>query len=94
MIQIKDPMEHSRVRRIFKPAFADRALKEQEPIFMKYTNQLISNLRKAVEEDPARKFDMVKNYNCESCYSSMIFEKSRATTSILSHENRATRERN
>jgi hypothetical protein len=53
------------MRRIFKPAFSDRALKEQEPLFMKYVEQLVGNLRKAVSEEPGREFDMVKNYNCK-----------------------------
>lgn len=65
VIATQDPHEHSRVRRVFKPAFSDRALKEQEPLFMKYVDQLVGNLRKAVAEDPKREFDMVKNYNCK-----------------------------
>jgi hypothetical protein len=65
------------MRRIFKPAFSDRALKEQEPLFMKYVEQLVGNLRKAVSEEPGREFDMVKNYNCKS--SALISGRSRLT---------------
>ena len=64
LVQTQSP-HHAHVRRIFKPAFSDRALKEQEPLFMKYVEQLVGNLREAVREEPGRGFDMVKNYNCE-----------------------------
>lgn len=64
LVQAQEP-NHSRVRRVFKPAFSDRALKEQEPLFMKYVEQLVGNLRRAVSEEPEHKFDMVKNYNCK-----------------------------
>lgn len=66
LVQTEDPSHHSRVRRIFKPAFSDRALKEQEPLFMKYVDKLVGNLKKAVREEPEHEFDMVKNYNCKS----------------------------
>lgn len=65
LITEESASEHARVRRIFKPAFSDRALKDQEPLFMKYVEQLVGNLRKAVSEEPEHEFDMVKNYNCE-----------------------------
>lgn len=32
---------HSRVRRLFSPAFSDRALKQQEPLFRKYADLLV-----------------------------------------------------
>jgi cytochrome P450 len=63
--------DHARVRRIFKPAFSDRALKEQEPLFMKYVEQLVGNLRKTVSDEPEHQFDMVKNYNCKSAIPSL-----------------------
>ena len=40
----EDPHEHAQQRRIFKAAFSDRALKEQEPLFNKYIDQLVGNL--------------------------------------------------
>jgi cytochrome P450 len=52
--------EHARMRRIFTPAFSDRALKQQEPLFMKYVNLLVAKLREGLEKDPDRKFDMVR----------------------------------
>ncbi|KAL1792291.1 hypothetical protein ACET3X_008798 [Alternaria dauci] len=60
------PEDHLRVRRIFEPAFSDRALKEQEPLFMKYVDQLVRNLRAEVREQPEKRFDMVTNYNFTS----------------------------
>lgn len=36
--------EHTRVRRIFSPAFSERALKQQEPLFRKYVDQLVRYL--------------------------------------------------
>jgi len=59
----QDSQEHSSQRRIFKSAFSDRALKEQEPLFNKYIDQLVGNLRTAVSEKPDTEFDLVKNYN-------------------------------
>jgi len=55
--------DHTRIRRIFNPAFSDRALKLQEPLFMKYVNLLAAKLREGIEEDATRKFDMVRMYN-------------------------------
>jgi hypothetical protein len=72
MAQASGIENHSRMRRVFKPAFADRALKEQEPLFMKYVNQLIGNLTKSVEGDPSQKFDMVKQFNCK-LYFPLVF---------------------
>lgn len=37
-------VEHARVRRLFSPGFSDRALKQQEPLFRKYTDLLASKL--------------------------------------------------
>jgi cytochrome P450 len=72
ILEEQKPEDHLRVRRIFEPAFSDRALKEQEPLFMKYVDQLVRNLRGEVREQPEKRFDMVKNYNC--MYSAMGFE--------------------
>ncbi|KAF2645032.1 cytochrome P450 [Massarina eburnea CBS 473.64] len=55
--------DHARMRRIFTPAFSDRALKEQEPLFMKYVTLLVELLRTGTTKDAEQKFDMVKLYN-------------------------------
>lgn len=68
MAQASVPINHSRMRRVFKPAFAERALKEQEPLFMKYVNQLIGNLKKSINDEPLQKFDIVKQFNCKYAF--------------------------
>lgn len=35
------------MRRVFAPAFSDRSLKEQEPLFQKYANLLVKKLRES-----------------------------------------------
>ncbi|ORX98759.1 cytochrome P450 [Clohesyomyces aquaticus] len=55
--------DHPRMRRIFNPAFSDRALKQQEPLFLKYADLLVAKLREGIEKDPDTKFDMVRMYN-------------------------------
>lgn len=62
LIQARDA-DHTRMRRIFNPAFSDRALKQQEPLFMKYVDKLVQSLNVGIEEDPGRTFDMVRLYN-------------------------------
>ena len=56
-------MDHARQRKIFTPAFSDRALKQQEPLFLKYTNQLVAKLKEGIKEDLEKKTDMVRLYN-------------------------------
>lgn len=53
-------LDHTRMRRIFSPAFSERALRQQEPLFLKYVNLLAEKLSEGIQEDPNRKFDMVK----------------------------------
>jgi len=59
----RDGTEHGRLRRIFSHAFSDKALKEQQPLLDSYVNQLVSNIRRALDEDPNHEFDAVKLYN-------------------------------
>ncbi|KAK7936137.1 hypothetical protein PG985_001632 [Apiospora marii] len=42
--------EHTRVRRIFSPAFSERALKQQEPLIRKYVGQLVRYLDQTAGE--------------------------------------------
>lgn len=42
---------HARARHVFSPGFSDRALKQQEPLFRKYTELMMSKLR-ALEGQP------------------------------------------
>jgi cytochrome P450 len=62
LIQARD-VDHNRQRKIFTPAFSDRALKQQEPLFMKYTDQLVSKLKEGIEDNPAKTIDMVRMFN-------------------------------
>jgi cytochrome P450 len=62
LIQARD-VDHNRQRKIFTPAFSDRALKQQEPLFMKYTDQLVSKLKEGIEDDLAKPIDMVRMFN-------------------------------
>ena len=51
------------MRKIFTPAFSDRALKQQEPLFVRYTDQLVSKLKEGTQTAPDREWDMVRMYN-------------------------------
>lgn len=42
--------DHTRIRRLFAPVFADRYLKQQEPLFRKYVDLLMVKLREAEQE--------------------------------------------
>ncbi|KAF2852264.1 cytochrome P450 monooxygenase-like protein [Plenodomus tracheiphilus IPT5] len=55
--------DHGRMRKIFNPAFSDRALKQQEPLFLKYIDLLVSKLKDGLKADPEMKWDMVRMYN-------------------------------
>jgi cytochrome P450 len=61
LINTQDPTRHARSRKIFTPAFSDRALTQQEPLFMKYANQLVRTLKMGGVE--GARFDMVRMYN-------------------------------
>lgn len=62
LIVARDP-DHSRMRKIFTPAFSDRALKQQEPLFVRYADLLVSKLREGVEANANQKWDMVRMFN-------------------------------
>lgn len=54
---------HARFRRIFSHAFSDRALKEQEPLFMQYLNLLVQKLDEKVAANPDVEINMVNMLN-------------------------------
>jgi cytochrome P450 len=62
LLQARD-VDHARQRKIFTPAFSDRALKQQEPLFLKYTNQLVAKLKERIAEDADSEIDMIRLYN-------------------------------
>lgn len=51
--------EHARVRRLFSPAFSDRALKQQQSLFSRYADLLSTNLLVA----GGQPVDMTKMFN-------------------------------
>jgi len=55
--------DHGRVRRVFSHAFSDRALKEQEPLFLNYVDLLIKKLHEVVRKTPETELNMVDFYN-------------------------------
>jgi cytochrome P450 len=57
LINTQDPAEHARSRKIFTPAFSERALAQQAPLFTKYVDQLVKRLKEGA------KFDLVRMYN-------------------------------
>lgn len=52
---------HRRQRKIFSPAFSDRAIREQEPVLKKYTDLLVE--KAGVANDADGKVDMVMMFN-------------------------------
>lgn len=54
----KDSARHALVRRMFSPAFSEKALKAQEPLFQKYADMLVARGREA-----AAAVDMTSLYN-------------------------------
>ena len=62
-LAILDAEEHTKIRRAIAPAFSDRALKQQEHLFCRFADLLISNLRKVVATESESVVNMVKMYN-------------------------------
>lgn len=61
IITDEDIDEHARARRIFAPAFSDRALTKQAPLFTKYADKLVNKLREGNTD--GNKWDIVRMYN-------------------------------
>jgi hypothetical protein len=51
---------HARMRKVFTGAFSDRALKEQEPLFLQYIDMLVKKLKGSIKENPNCEIDMVR----------------------------------
>lgn len=58
---IQDPVQHAKIRKIFLPAFSDRALTQQAPLFNKYTDQLVKLLQDTSQQ--GKEVDLVRVYN-------------------------------
>ena len=61
LLTAKDDAHHARLRRVFSHAFSDRALKQQEPLFTRYIDQLVRNLEAFA--DQGEDVDMVQQLN-------------------------------
>lgn len=61
LASMESPTEHARIRKIFTPAFSDRALVQQATLFLKYTDKLVDILRSGGEDGAI--FDLVRLYN-------------------------------
>jgi cytochrome P450 len=57
-------MVHRSQRRVFAPAFSDKALKLQEPLILGYINSLVRIIRNHATDSPTDGFDLVKLLNC------------------------------
>lgn len=62
LILERDPAKHARSRKIFTPAFSERALAQQAPLFIKYADKLVEVLRGM--EKQGTDLDLVRMYNC------------------------------
>jgi cytochrome P450 len=65
MVNTPSDTDHARVRKIFTPAFSDRSLTQQEPLFIKYVDKLVQVLKAGIREsaDGSKTFDMVRLYS-------------------------------
>ncbi|KAJ4983610.1 averantin oxidoreductase [Stagonosporopsis vannaccii] len=63
VLSTPDTATHGQLRKIFTNAFSDRALKLQEPLIKRYTDQLINVIYRSIEEKDDV-IDMVKLFNC------------------------------
>ena len=64
ILNINDPHDHGRIRKVFTNAFSDKALKLQEPLISTHINKLIQNMYHTVSENPDAHLEMVRLYNC------------------------------
>lgn len=60
--------EHARIRKVFAPAFSDKALREQTPLFDHHIDTLIEKLRAAAELNPKGKINLAKWMDLTSTY--------------------------
>ncbi|GME31785.1 Cytochrome P450 [Neofusicoccum parvum] len=63
LVRARGNENHGRIRKVFSHAFSDRALKDQEPIFQQYVDQLVGNIRRMLQQDPKAKVPISDLYN-------------------------------
>ncbi|KAH5622240.1 hypothetical protein HBI51_248140 [Parastagonospora nodorum] len=61
LLNMQSSADHARTRKIFAPAFSDRALMQQGQIFTKYADQLVRNLREGGKA--GTELDIVRMFN-------------------------------
>lgn len=55
---------HARQRKVLAPAFSERAVREYEPILVRYVGQLMDRLRLCEDADEDFPFDLANLYQC------------------------------
>lgn len=60
---IPDSDGHARVRRVFSPAFSERSLKQQEALFRRYADLLVSKIRQQCRAGGDRRVEIVRMLN-------------------------------
>ncbi|KAK8091868.1 hypothetical protein PG997_002229 [Apiospora hydei] len=55
--------DHARVRRVLAPAFSERALRQQEPLFNKYADILVAALREEAAANGEKGVNLVQMFN-------------------------------
>jgi len=58
-----DEVSHGRIRKIFSNAFSERAMQQQEELFVKYVDMLLEKLNEKVGRNPNAKLNMVDMFN-------------------------------
>ena len=54
-----DPSRHAVMRRVFAPAFSEKSLKAQEPMFQRFTDLLIATCREKGDIDMTKTFNLL-----------------------------------
>lgn len=60
---IPESDDHARVRRAFSPAFSERSLKQQEALFQRYVDLLVSKIRQQCQAGGDGRVEMVRMLN-------------------------------
>ncbi|OJD30760.1 cytochrome p450 protein [Diplodia corticola] len=63
LILTTDNEEHRNLRNVFSPAFSQRALKEQEPLLLKYINLFADKIHDVAAASPSHTVDITQFFN-------------------------------
>ncbi|KAF2799379.1 cytochrome P450 [Melanomma pulvis-pyrius CBS 109.77] len=66
-MQGADDQTHIELRRIFNPAFAEKNLRDQEPMFKRIANQAIDRIKRCQKESPTEGIDMTRFFLYVTC---------------------------